>query len=246
MNNGFILQTENLSKCFGGIHAVKNLSIHVREGEILGLIGPNGSGKSTFVNLVAGVYKPDAGRVMFQGKDITALTAPELASLGICRTFQASRPFAGLSVLDNVTMGCLLRHDSIREARLRAMELIEITGLGEHAFSKSGSLPVEKRKRLDLCRALATRPKLLMLDEVMAGLNPSEMEQGLDLVRRINAMGITIIFIEHVIRAVLSLCSRVIVLNQGELLAEGLPREIVTNEVVIRAYLGEGYKHAGD
>jgi branched-chain amino acid transport system ATP-binding protein len=239
-----LLKITNLKKSFGGVHALRDVSFELGRGEILGLIGPNGSGKSTLVNTIAGLYKPDGGRVFLEGADVTALDTPIMARHGVARTFQSSRPFMNLTVLENVTVAALLRARNAPEAEAAAMECIEITGLKDLAHSKSSSLPVEKRRRLDLCRALALKPKIIMSDECLAGLNPREMEEGLDLVRLLNKNGVSIIFIEHVMRAVVSLCHRIVVLNQGELLAEGSPDVVMRDEKVIKAYLGENYKRA--
>lgn len=211
-----MLKVTNLKKSFGGVHALKDVSLQLERGEILGLIGPNGSGKSTLVNAIAGLYRPDGGRVLLEGVDVTAQTPPAMARHGVARTFQSSRPFMNLTVLENVTVAALLRARNTPEAEAAAMECIEITGLKDVAYRKSSSLPVEKRRRLDLCRALALKPKIIMSDECLAGLNPHEMAEGLDLVRLLNKNGISIIFIEHVMRAVVSLCHRIVVLNQGE------------------------------
>ncbi|HEY3364962.1 MAG TPA: ABC transporter ATP-binding protein [Symbiobacteriaceae bacterium] len=240
-----ILDIKGLNKSFGGIHAVKDLTMQVNEGEILGLIGPNGSGKSTTVNLISGTYSADSGQILLAGKDITRISAPDRALMGVGRTFQASRPFLDMSVLENIMIGALLHDSSMAKARKSAEEVAEFTGLTRVRDSRSGSLPVETRRRLDLARALALKPKVLMLDESMAGLNPSEMEAGVELVKKIHATGITVVFIEHVMKAVVSLCTRVVVLNQGELLAEGAPRDVLRNEKVVAAYLGgEGHKYA--
>lgn len=246
MSAAALLEITSLRKEFGGIHAISDLTVTVQEGEIVGLIGPNGSGKSTLVNLIAGVYQPTAGQVRLRGEEVTGLRPPEMAMRGVARTFQSSRPFLNLSVRDNVVAAALLRRRSVVAAQRKAAEVIELTGLTGEADFLATSLPVERRKRLDLARALATEPRLLMLDEVMAGLNPREMEEGVRLVREINAAGITVVFIEHVMKAVIALCPRVIVLNQGELLAEGAAQEVMNRDEVIRAYLGEGYRHARD
>ena len=239
-----MLKVNNLKKSFGGVHALKDVSLELARGEIVGLIGPNGSGKSTFVNTIAGLYRPDGGSVLLEGIDVTAQAPPAMARHGVARTFQSSRPFLNLSVLENVTIAALLHTSHTDEAEKVALECIEMTGLKSVIHIKSASLPVEKRRRLDLCRALALKPKLIMLDECLAGLNPHEMEEGLELVREINRRGIGVIFIEHVMRAVVALCHRIVVLNQGELLAEGAPEVVMTNPKVITAYLGEGYKRA--
>lgn len=239
-----MLKVTDLRKSFGGVHALKDVSLGLERGEILGLIGPNGSGKSTLVNAIAGLYRPDGGRVLLEGVDVTAQAPAAMARYGVARTFQSSRPFLNLSVLENVTIAALLHTSRTAEAEAVALECIAMTGLNSSMYLKSSSLPVEKRKRLDLCRALALKPKLIMLDECLAGLNPHEMGEGLELVREINRSGISIIFIEHVMKAVVALCHRVVVLNQGELLAEGAPEAVMANEKVITAYLGEGYKRA--
>jgi ABC-type branched-subunit amino acid transport system ATPase component len=239
-----MLKVTKLKKSFGGVHALKDVSLQLERGEILGLIGPNGSGKSTLVNAIAGLYPPDGGSVLLEGVDVTAQTPPAMARHGVARTFQSSRPFLNLSVLENVTIAALLHTNHTAEAETVALECIEMTGLNSAMHLKSASLPVEKRKRLDLCRALALKPKLIMLDECLAGLNPHEMEEGLELVRLLNKNGISVVFIEHVMKAVCSVCHRIVVLNQGELLAEGAPEAVMNNDQVIRAYLGGKFKRA--
>ncbi len=173
-----LLKVTNLKKSFGGVHALKDISLELERGEILGLIGPNGSGKSTLVNSIAGLYRPDGGNVTLEGVDVTSQAPPEMARHGVARTFQSSRPFLNLSVLENVTIAALLHTSRTAEAEAVALECIEMTGLKSSMHLKSASLPVEKRKRLDLCRALALKPKVMMLDECLAGLNPHEMEEG--------------------------------------------------------------------
>jgi ABC-type branched-subunit amino acid transport system ATPase component len=239
---GVLLEVQNLKKSFGGIQALKDISFTVGEGEILGLIGPNGSGKSTFVNTVCGLYRPDGGHVKLKEREITGLEPARVARAGIARTFQASRPFLNLTVLDNVIVAALLGETMVDAAEKKARVAIEATGLSQYIDTRSCNLPVEKRKRLDLCRALAVGPALLMLDEVMAGLNPKEMEDGLELVRSINRQGVTVIFIEHVMKAVVSLCHRVVVFDQGNMLADGEPRAVMQDERVVKAYLGGSYK----
>lgn len=239
-----LLKITNLKKSFGGVHALRGVSFALEQGEILGLIGPNGSGKSTMVNSIAGVYKPDGGQVFLNGKEVTALETAAMARHGVARTFQSSRPFLNLTVLENVTVAALLHTKSTTEAETTARECIAMTGLSDCIDFKSASLPIEKRKRLDLCRALALKPRIIMLDECLAGLNPREMEEGLDLVRLLNKNGISIVFIEHVMKAVCSLCHRVVVLNQGELLAEGAPEAVMNDDKVITAYLGGSSKRA--
>jgi ABC-type branched-subunit amino acid transport system ATPase component len=244
-----ILETKSLHKSFGGVHALADLNIKIYKGEILGLIGPNGSGKSTFVNVVSGFHKPDKGEIILyldsQGENISHKNPPEVATCGIARTFQSSKPFLNMTALENVTIAAMLREPTVARATEKAAAMLDFTGLGSFKNTMAKSLPVEQRKRLDLCRGLAIDPKLLMLDEVMAGLNPKEMESGMELISQINKQGVTIIFIEHIFKAVMALCSRVIVLNQGSFLAEGTPQEIVKNDVVITAYFGEGFRKRG-
>ncbi len=243
---GTLLKVSNLKKSFGGVHALKDVSFDLRDGEILGLIGPNGSGKSTFVNTIAGLHQPDGGEVMLGEVNVTGLEPAIMARHGVARTFQSSRPFLNLTVLENVVIAALLHEKTTAAAETLAIECIEVAGLKDLLYAKASSLPIEKRRRLDLCRTLALKPKIIMLDECLAGLNPREMEEGLDLVRVLNKRGIAIIFIEHVMKAVVSLCHRIVVLNQGELLAEGAPADVMKNTKVIAAYLGEKYIHAGN
>ena len=243
---GTLLKVNGLKKSFGGVHALKDVSFDLKDGEILGLIGPNGSGKSTFVNTIAGLYKPDGGEVTLGGVIVTGLEPAIMARHGVARTFQSSRPFLNLTVLENVVIAALLQEKTTAAAEALAVECIEVAGLKDLMYTKSSALPVEKRRRLDLCRTLALKPKIIMLDECLAGLNPREMEEGLTLIRTLNKRGIAIIFIEHVMKAVVSLCHRIVVLNQGELLVEGAPEVVMKNKKVIAAYLGEKYVHAGN
>jgi ABC-type branched-subunit amino acid transport system ATPase component len=236
-----ILKINNLDKSFGGVHAVNHVSFEVKKGEILGLIGPNGSGKSTCVNLISGVYTPDSGEIIFDGKNIVKMPVPNRADLGIGRTFQSPKPFSNLTVYESVFTIALVHNRHMHDAREKTEQILELTSLKNLSEIKSGKLPIEKRKWLDLARILAINPKLIMMDEVMAGLNPSEMEESIKLVKKINEEGITVIFIEHVMTAVMKLCHRVIVLNEGSLLSEGIPAEVMKEEAVIKAYLGGGY-----
>lgn len=240
---GSILAIRELDKSFGGVHAVNKVSFSVQRGEILGLIGPNGSGKSTIVNLIAGTYQKDGGEVYLEDKPITHLSIAKRARCGIARTFQAPKAFTGLTVFDSVYTVCLQRY-GFSEAEDRAVAVLKKTELLSQAQTMSESLPIEKRKWLDLARILAMEPKLIMLDEVLAGLNPAEMHSSLDLVESINAEGVSILFIEHVMRAVRRICHRVVVINEGQYLADGTPDEVLNNEKVVKAYLGGGRKHA--
>ncbi|HBE76992.1 MAG TPA: ABC transporter ATP-binding protein [Firmicutes bacterium] len=245
-----ILETRSLNKSFGGVHALADLDIKIYQGEILGLIGPNGSGKSTFVNVISGFHKPDNGEISLLTdtgmKNIGGKIPADVASYGIARTFQSSKPFLNMTVLENVTIAAMLRESTVPRSKAKAAEMIEFAGLGSFKNTLAKSLPIEQRKRLDLCRGLAIDPKLLLLDEVMAGLNPREMESGMELISKINQRGIAILFIEHIVKAVVALCSRVIVLNQGSLLAEGTPKEVMNDDHVIEAYLGEGFQKRGE
>ena len=233
-----LLETRNLSISFGGIKAVQDLSFHIDTGEILALIGPNGSGKSTTVNMISGVYRQDSGQIFFEGKEIDRrMPIAKRTNLGMGRTFQTPKPFGNLTVYENI-FTIALQGRSFKQADDKAMEILKITGLEPYADVLASKISIEKRKWIDLARILTLDPKLIMMDEVMAGLNPSEMDENLELVKRINRQGITILFIEHVMKAVVSVCTRSIVLNQGRLLAQGTPEEVLSNPEVIAAYIG--------
>lgn len=236
-----MLQVTGLSKDFGGLRALDDVSFHVREGEVVGLIGPNGSGKSTAFNVITGFLPATSGSVYFLGEDITRLPAHHVARRGMARTFQLVRPFLHLSVLDNVMAGCYFgkgQMTSRKEAEARAREILEQVGLAEKAAEPARNLTVMERKWLEVARALACQPRLLLLDEFMAGLNPSEIPQAVDLVARLNASGITIIIVEHIIKAITRTSQRIIVLNAGRKLAEGSAQEVVQDPAVVAAYLG--------
>ncbi|MDO4273832.1 MAG: ABC transporter ATP-binding protein [Eubacteriales bacterium] len=243
---GKLLEVTDLSISFGGIKAVQNLNFHIDKGEVLALIGPNGSGKSTTVNMISGVYVQNNGKIVFDGKEIpTKMSIADRAKLGIGRTFQTPKPFAHLSVYDNIYTIALQRNTKTQAAEL-TNEILNLTQLYELRSVKGGKLSIEKRKWMDLARCMATKPKIIMMDEVMAGLNPAEMESSLELIRTINKEGITVLFIEHVMKAVVSVCTRAIVLNQGKLLCEGEPREVLNNPDVVAAYLGGEADVAGN
>jgi branched-chain amino acid transport system ATP-binding protein len=236
-----LLELDNLSKTFGGLQAVNRVSFAVQEGEILGLIGPNGAGKTTLFNMIAGTFRPTAGRVLLRGDDITRLAAHQRCKRGIARTFQLVRPFPDLTVLANVVVGRVYGHDRIwnrRRAEADSRLLLEQVGLGGRGGETAKHLTLVDRKRMELARALATRPVLLLLDELLAGLNPTEVVEAMDLIRRLRASGITVIMVEHVVKAIFGISDRVVVMSAGERIAEGPPAEVVSNVRVIDAYLG--------
>jgi branched-chain amino acid transport system ATP-binding protein len=235
-----MLAASSVSKSFRGLRAVQNASFNVPEGGIVGLIGPNGAGKTTCFNMIAGVFAPDAGVISFQGKPIHGLRPDQVCAAGIGRTFQIVKPFAGLTVLDNIVVGALLRSKDVSAAKSYAAEIMERLGLGAKADLPASSLTLPDRKRLEVARALATRPKLLLLDEVMAGLRPTECDQIVAVFRELNrSEGLTILLIEHVMRAVMALARQIVVLHHGEVIARGTPDEVVRDPAVLECYLGE-------
>jgi branched-chain amino acid transport system ATP-binding protein len=234
-----LLDVRGISKSFRGLRAVSDASFEVPRGSISALIGPNGAGKTTCFNVIAGVYRPDAGSIVFDGKPIQQLRPDQVCDTGIGRTFQIVKPFVGLSVLDNVVVGALKRAPSVSAAKKQAAEIVEKLGLGSRREQPASSLTLPDRKRLEVARALATRPQLLLLDEVMAGLRPTECDQMVEVFRELNRGGLTILLIEHVMRAVMALAQRVIVLNHGEIIARGTPAEVVRDPAVLECYLGE-------
>ena len=235
-----MLEVRGLTRAFGGLKAVDGVDLDVPEGAIVGLIGPNGAGKTTCFAAIAGFVKPDAGSVRFAGADVTGREPHVVARAGMVRTFQITQPFARLSVRENVMVGAYLRHPGRAEAMRLAEEVAERVGMGRMLDMQAGDLTVAGRKRLELARALATEPRLLLLDEVMAGLNPTEIAEIVGVVRTIRAAGVTILLIEHVMQAVMSLAERIHVLNQGRIVARGTPAEIAVDPVVVEAYLGHG------
>jgi len=235
-----LLVVQDVSKSFRGLRAVVGASFEVAEGAIVGLIGPNGAGKTTIFNVVAGALVPDSGEIRFGGQRIDGLRPDQVCAAGIGRTFQLVRPFAGLSVLDNVIVGALKRAAGVAEARRHALEILEKLGLGGRRDLPAAALTLPDRKRLEVARALATRPRLLLLDEVMAGLRPTECDQMVEVFREINRReGLTILLIEHVMRAVMALAQRIVVLHHGEIIARGTPEEVVRDRAVLECYLGE-------
>ena len=235
------LVIRNLSKRFGGLRAVQDVSFSVKEGETLALIGPNGAGKTTSFNLITGYYQPDAGSVSAFGQEIVGLRPHNICALGLARTFQVAKPFGGMTVLANVMTGAFLRDKPINAAREKAREAIEFVGLAAKEHSAARDLTTIDQRRLEMARALATQPRLLLLDEVMAGLNPSEVDQAVALVGKLSKRGLTIVIVEHVMRAIMAVARHIIVLDHGQKIAEGTPKEIVENKEVIRAYLGSSY-----
>ena len=235
-----LLETQNLGKSFRGLRAVSEVSFSVAEKSIVGLIGPNGAGKTTLFNLIAGALAPDSGTVSFAGRRIDGLRADEICARGIGRTFQIVKPFAGLSVLDNVVVGSLYRAANLTAARHSAREIIAKLGLESKRELPAAALTLPDRKRLEVARALATTPRLLLLDEVMAGLRPTECDEVVAVLRELNRRdGMTILLIEHVMRAVMALAGKVIVLHHGEIIGQGTPADVVRQPAVVASYLGE-------
>ena len=241
-----LLKLEGVSKTFGGVTAVRNVDLDVAEGEILGLIGPNGSGKTTLFNVVTGFQEPDAGRVYLEEREITGASPARVCRLGIARTFQLVRPFLHLTVLQNVAVARAYGREAAktrRQAERDALALLETIGFQGRHDVLAHNLTLVDRKRLELARALAARPRLLLIDELLAGLNPSEVLAGLDLIRGVRAGGVTVVMVEHLVRAVFALCDRVVVMSAGEKIADGPPAAVAADQRVIDAYLGVG-QHA--
>ena len=234
-----LLEVAAVEKRFGGLQALAGVSLAVAAGEVVGLIGPNGAGKTTLFQLISGFLAPDAGTIRFDGASTTGLRPHSLCRRGLTRTFQLVKPFHGLTVLENVRVGALARTPTFGAATARAREVLELVGLAPRADLPARALTLAERKRLELARALATGPRLLLLDEVMAGLNRAETAQVVDLCRRVNRGGLAILLIEHVMRAVMTLSHRIVVLSQGRVIASGAPAAVAADRAVIEAYLGE-------
>ena len=237
-----LLEVQHVTQRFGGLVANRDISIKIERGELVGLIGPNGAGKSTLFNLIAGVMRPSEGRVLFDGADVTAWPATARCARGLARTFQVVKSFDTMSVIDNVIVGALVRTTATGEARSKASEVLEFTGLAHRAEALASELIPAEKRRLEVARALATAPKLLLLDEVMTGLTPSEAKRGVELVRKIRETGVTVLMVEHVMEIVMPLVDRAIVLDLGRVICEGKPADVVRDEAVITAYLGERHR----
>jgi branched-chain amino acid transport system ATP-binding protein len=236
-----LLETKNVSKAFGSFRAVAGADLAVEAGDIIGLIGPNGAGKSTFFNCIAGDMPVTTGTIMFDGHDLTRATPEAHARAGIGRTFQVPATFEDMTVLDNVMVGAFLRHPHRNDARDHASKILELTGLKHLANNWARSLGTPGRKRLEIARVLATTPRLMLLDESLAGLTPTELIEAIALVRKIHETGVTIVIVEHIMEVIMTLTRRVLVFNQGHVIASGRPDEVVKNEAVIEAYLGRGH-----
>jgi branched-chain amino acid transport system ATP-binding protein len=236
------LVIRGLSKRFGGLHAVQDFSFSVQENETVALIGPNGAGKTTSFHLITGFHRPDSGSVRAFGKEIAGLRPHDVCALGLARTFQVAKPFGAMTVLANVMTGAFLRDRRVAAARAKAIETIEFVGLAAKEQTAAKDLTTIDQRRLEMARALATEPRILLLDEVMAGLNPAEIDQAVALVKKLSQRGLTIVIVEHVMRAIMAVARHIVVLDHGQKIAEGAPKEIVKNPEVIRAYLGS-YVH---
>lgn len=236
-----ILEVKRLSMDFGGLRAVNDLSFSIGQGQVLGLIGPNGAGKSTVFNCIAGVYSPTEGEVFFMGEKVNGERPWNLCKKGLARTFQIVKPFSSKSVLHNVMVGCFSRTSNISEAESKALEVLRFLQLDDKKDTKAGHLTIPDRKRLEIARALATEPNLLLLDEVMAGLRPTEVDEVVSIIRKLRDSGITIFIIEHIMRAVMALSDRIIVIHFGSQISEGVPAEVASDPNVIKAYLGDEY-----
>lgn len=239
-----ILQVRKVTKKFGGMTAVNAVDLDIWEGDIVGLIGPNGAGKTTFFNSITGFYRCDSGTVRFDGKNITTKTTYQNCKAGMARTFQIVQPFGQMTALENVMVGAFNRTSSHKEAQERAKKWIEFVGMESKMYERVANLNIGDQRKLEMARALATEPKLLLLDEVMAGLTPTEIDDVIELVRKIRNSGTTVLMIEHIMKALMQLSDRVVVLDHGTKIAEGTPEQIANNETVIESYLGSAYKKA--
>ena len=234
-----LLEVKNLTKAFGGLLAVNDVSFNVEEGEILGLIGPNGSGKTTTFNCINQFFPVTSGDIRFKGKSIIGLKTHQICHLGIGRTFQVVKPLARMTVLENVTASAFCHVNTIKEAKDQALSVLEFCNLADQNEKLAKSLPIAGRKRLDIARALATKPDLLLLDEVAAGLNPGELEEAIGVIKKIRDNGISILIVEHIMKVMMTISDRIHAINFGQTIAEGIPQEVANNQAVIEAYLGE-------
>jgi branched-chain amino acid transport system ATP-binding protein len=234
-----LLEINSVTKAFGGLLAVNRMNLVIEQGKIYGLIGPNGAGKTTLFNIISGFYKPESGEIFFAGENVTHLSSDQLCHKGLVRTFQMPKMFPEMSVIDNVLIGALSRTKRVGLARSEAEEIINFLGMGTKKDTLAGSLRVHELKRLEIAKALATKPRLFLLDETMAGLNAVEQNQMIDLLKKVHDSGVTLFVVEHVMHIVANLCEHIIVMNYGEKIAEGRPQDVLKNEKVVKVYLGE-------
>ncbi len=236
-----VLEAKNVSMYFGELTALKDIHLSVDEGEILGLIGPNGAGKTTFFNCITGFLNASRGEIFYKRQNITREAPHSICHLGICRTFQIVQSFSEMTVLENVMMGAFCRHPHTSDSMAKAEEILELTGLSEKKDQLAGSLTLADQKRIELARTIATEPRLVLLDEVMAGLNPQETEEAIELIKKVHQKGLTLIVVEHVMEVIMNISQRIAVFDSGELIVDGPPADVVKDDRVIKAYLGEEY-----